>query len=85
MGDELDKLMRLRSPNELLYEARKHMLSGDNPTTETDWVKIINYWAANIDRDAVVEAVDLLCKQFEVPLDKGYISRIVDYQLSKGI
>lgn len=83
VSDELDRLMRKRSPNEMLYEARKHMLNGNNPITNEDWAKVINFWAANIERDAVKAAIATLCAIFEVPLDKAYIGRIIDYQLSK--
>jgi hypothetical protein len=84
-NDELDKLVKLRSPNELLYEARKHMLRGDNPITEEDWAKVVNFWAANISREAAKDAVLLLCKLHDVPLSTAYVLRIVDYHMSKEL
>ena len=72
----------MRSPDEMFKVAKDIMLEGREPTTEQDWQSIVNFWAANIQKELAPSATKLMCKIYQVPIDEEFVDKIVEFQLS---
>jgi hypothetical protein len=76
--------MKLVSPNDLQTAAKNTYLLGRDPANETEWALCVNYWAANVTRDARESACILLARIFDCPLSEKKIKKIVAFQSKQG-
>lgn len=74
--------MNLVSPQQLMDAAKQQMLDGREPQTRQDWMKVVNFFAANVDPRCAA-AVEIVCALFDVPLTRAQVAEIVEFQLSK--
>ena len=77
------EMSRMRSPNELLKAATVEMLDGREPETYQDWVKVMNFFACNVDADCAQVACSLLAKLYSMPIVDSDIEAIVNFQLAQ--
>jgi len=75
--------MGMISPNMLHERAKKIMLQGKAPVSDEDWVKVVNFWAANISNEEAVCA--LLAKLYDCPLSSENVEKIAMYQEGRKI
>lgn len=68
------------SPNEMQQAAKDIMLKGREPSTYDDWVKVVNFWAANITSGMEVLCCALLAKLYDAPLAPEIIRSIAEHQ-----
>jgi len=73
----------MRSPNELLEAAKDITLGGKEPSTQTDWIKVINFFSVNLvpDKELQMTCIKILVSIFDIPVDNRTVGIIVDYQL----
>lgn len=71
----------MMSPNDLQAGAIKIMLEGKEPVTQEDWIKCVNFWAANILPDFAHITCNLMGKIFSCPVSEKDIEEIVEFQL----
>lgn len=77
--------MQLVSPNEMMHEAKRHMLDGRDPITFTDHCSIMNFVAYNVAPEAALDACRLFAMLYDMPLDDTHIEQIVTFQVSKQL
>lgn len=68
------------SPDQLQKNAIKDMLEGEEPTTEVDWMKLCNYWAANTAAGLEENLCKLMRSLYIAPLSDDSIKQIAEYQ-----
>ena len=76
---------RLVSPNEMHQAACDTMIDGRKPESETDWVRVVNFYAANTAKEIQPVGLVFLCKIMECPLSEEYILKISEYQTARMI
>jgi len=71
------------SPKELLEAAKEMMLQGKEPSTQTDWIKVINFFSVNLvpDKEFQMACIKILVNILDIPVDNRTVDIIVDYQL----
>ena len=74
---------RLLSLDEMMAAAREHMLSGTEPASQEDWVKVVNFMAANIASGLEVQACRLLTHIYDMPLTMDEVTLIAEYQAAQ--
>lgn len=73
----------LRSPNEMMGEAKRRMLDHREPKTRLDWYLVVNFWAANIAQGLEESACLLMHKLYDNPLSEWEIRQIAQYQAQR--
>lgn len=73
---------RMVSPNDMMDAAKQHMLNGAEPTTREDWLRIVNFLAANLDGNIALSAIKLMRMLYHMPITLDDIAQIVDFQLA---
>ncbi len=65
-------------------EASKEiMLDGNEPQCEEDWMKMVNFFAANIE-DGLEEIVSLLMvEMYDIPLSEDCVKQIAKFQMDQ--
>lgn len=71
--------MKFISPNELHTAACDIMLCGHLPSTDHDWMLVVNFWAANV-TDGHESICKLMAMMYECPLDDAAITKIAAFQ-----
>ena len=74
-------MSRMVSPNEMMQGAIDNMLDGAWPVSDTDWQKVINFIAHNLDPAVALPATLLFKAMYEIPLEDEEIKEIVRFQL----
>ena len=74
---------KLRSPNELFNAAKEYMLGGDEPISKSDWVLVMNFFAANIHKDVQPAALKLLRAIYDIPIGDEQIEDISKFQIER--
>lgn len=69
-----------RSPNEMLAAAKELMLDNREPETVEDWVKVIAFFAANIEKSVRLVSCLLICDIYNMPLSGRQVKMIIDLQ-----
>ena len=79
------KMAVMISPKELLEAAKEMMLQGKESSTQTDWIKVINFFSVNLvpNKELQMACIKLLVSIFDIPVDNRTVDIIVDYQLNK--
>jgi hypothetical protein len=75
--------MDLVSPNDMFEAAKEMQLGGREPVTEQDWVSVMNFFAANVMKDAAMQMCQLMRVLFEMPLSEEYVTEIVRFQVQR--
>jgi len=75
----------LRSPNEMLEEAKKQMLEGKEPVTKKDWQLVMNFFAANIAKGLEESACKLLKVIYSIPLEDNEVVQIAVFQMQRKV
>ena len=77
------KMAVMRPPKELLEAAKEMMLQGKESSTQTDWIKVINFFSVNLvpDKELRMACIKLLVSIFDIPVDERTVDIVVDYQL----
>jgi hypothetical protein len=73
--------MNMVSPNQMIAEAKKQMLDGNEPTCTTDWMKIVNFVAFNTGAGVEKEVCFILKTLYDIPLSRKEIAEIVEFQI----
>lgn len=68
------------SPNEMMQHARDAMLDGREPSTQDDWVLVMNYIAYNIQPSVAEQVCLLMAMIYNVPLSREWIIEIAVHQ-----
>lgn len=76
---------KLVSPQQMHDAACRMMLDGRQPETEMDWIKIVNFYAANVDPTVAIAAMPVLCMIMGCPLSKEAILHITTMQVLSSI
>jgi hypothetical protein len=71
---------RLVTPNEMMAAAKEQMLDGREPEGIDDWIKVVNFVAANIQAEVAESATLVFKTLFSIPLDDDMIKEIVAFQ-----
>ena len=74
---------RLVSPNQMHKAACDAMLEGRLPTSESDWVRVVNFYAANTAAEIQPAGLVFLCKIMGCILPEKYITDISAYQVAR--
>lgn len=74
------KKKKFISPNDILQAAKDVMLHGADPEGREDWIKIVNFFSANIHVSTQPEAILLLRTMFDIPLTDYEIISISSVQ-----
>jgi hypothetical protein len=72
--------MRHMSPNELHKYSCDTMLRGRSPTTDKEWMLVVNCWAANIAKGMTSDAVRIMALLYNCPLDAEILELISAFQ-----
>ena len=72
--------MTLRSPNEFLAAAKKHMLDGREPVTQEDYQKVLNFVAYNTAEGFEGDLTPFFALLYEMPVDEATCREIGRYQ-----
>jgi hypothetical protein len=70
---------KLYSPNELFVAGKQLMLNDVEPQNGSDWVKLVHFWAANINTGSLPEAVEQLCIMYRAPIKKELVLKISNH------
>lgn len=68
------------SPETMLFAAKEQMLNGNDPVTEADWVKVMNFIAFNIHPEVCVSACLIFKIIYDVPIDREHVVAIAEFQ-----
>lgn len=68
--------MGMVSPNELLADAKQHMLYGAEPATKEDWCLVFYYMASIVHKEVQPAALQLIGKLYDQPLSDEEIEKI---------
>lgn len=71
---------RMISPQELFDASKQHMLARAEPVSEMDWQRLVNFWAANVQRDCAPAICGLMANIFDCPLSETAVKEIAEYQ-----
>jgi hypothetical protein len=64
----------------LIKEASRQMLAKDHPEGRSDWVKVMNFIAWNVDFRTCREVCYAIARLHNVPLRQREVEEIVDFQ-----
>lgn len=73
-------MTKLVSPNELLEFSKEAMLGGREPSTEEDWILVVNCIAKNLDPQAAQPAMKVIRMIYDIPLSEKIVAEIVTFQ-----
>jgi hypothetical protein len=76
-------MAHLVSPNEMHQAACDQMLEGRQPVTEEDWVKVVNFYAANVAAEVQPTGVTFMAMIMGCPLPSEYVERISAFQVEQ--
>ena len=68
--------MGMVSPNDLLADAKKHMLNGAEPEGREDWCLVFFYMARIVHKEVQPAALKLIGKLYDQPLSDEEIEKI---------
>lgn len=74
---------RMISPQELFDASKQHMLARAEPVSEMDWQRLVNFWAANVQRDCAPAICGLMATIFDCPLSETAVKEIAEYQAAR--
>ncbi len=74
---------RMISPNDMNNAAKQHMLDGCEPQSERDWMLLVNFWAANVQKGTEEPLVNLMARLYRCPLCEELLSAIAQFQANK--
>ena len=74
---------KLISPNDMHKAACESMLEGKLPTSEKDWVLVVNFYARNTAKEIQPKGLVFLCMIMGCPLSEDYITKISEFQTAK--
>lgn len=75
--------MPMRSPNEFMKAGKRLMLDGREPSSEDDWVQLVNFLAANIAEGLEASACKLFKMLYKIPLTDDDIAEIAEFQRAR--
>ena len=75
----------LRSPNMLHDSAKEIMLDGKAPESHDDWVKVVNFYAANVSVEVQPACILFLATLYDCPLTTDEITAISNFQCQESI
>ena len=82
MSSEKEK-GRWVSPNDMMKEAKEQMLEGRVPSTRKDWMLVVNFVAANVQKGLEVDCCKIFRLIFDIPLSENDVYEIAQYQLAR--
>lgn len=74
---------RLVSPKEMMEAGKDIMLGGRDPTTKLDWIRLFNFFSANICKGLEEYICLLMGKLYNVPLTEDEIMQIALFHMKE--
>jgi len=68
------------SPNDIMDAAKETHLDGREPTTEMDWILVMNFIAFNIATGVEESVCKLMKMMYDIPLEDEAIQEIAEFQ-----
>lgn len=76
---------RFVSIREMMDAGKEIELGNHDPVTETDYIKLVNFFAVNIHPAVMGEATKLAVQILRFPLEESLVAEIIEYQFQEKV